>query len=102
MRKTIILNPVPTRTNVAASVTSVQLLAANASRLAFSIYNDSATADLYVAFGTADASATSFTVKLGPGDFYESPTDGDYSYAGAVQGLWSVASGTARMTEVTT
>src|SRR3954466_4762841 len=57
--------------NVASSASSVTLLAANAARKSFLIFNDS-TASLYVKFG-ATASVSSFSVKLGPGGYYESP-----------------------------
>lgn len=99
-------NPVPTSSagvaatasisRVAASVTSVTLLAENANRRRLILYNES-TADLYVKFG-ATASATSYTVKLGPGDTYESPTD--WVYTGVIDGIWSAANGAAQVTEL--
>lgn len=81
---------------VASSATSATLLAANADRRRLIIYNES-TADLYVKFG-ATASITSYTVKLGPGDTYESPTD--WVYTGIIDGIWSAANGAAQVTEL--
>jgi hypothetical protein len=83
-----------TTSNVAASATSVQLLAANAARKGATCYNDSA-ADCYLKLGTT-ASATSFTVKLGPFAYYEIP----FGYTGRVDGVWSSAAGAARVTEL--
>lgn len=85
-----------TLTNVANAVASTQLLAANAERIGATIYNDDAGATLKVKLGTT-ASATSFTVPLGPGDYYEVP----YGYTGRIDGIASAATGTARITEMT-
>jgi hypothetical protein len=84
-----------TLSNVASSASSVSLLAANTARLGISIFNDS-TASLFVKFGTT-ASSSSFTVKMGPGDYYEDP----FNWTGAVDGIWSAANGNARITEMT-
>lgn len=84
-----------TSTNYTGTTTSGTLLAANASRRGLYIYNDS-TANLFVKLG-ATASTTSFTVKLGPGDFWEMPTRP--TYTGIVTGLWDAANGAARLTE---
>lgn len=91
----------PAQSSVAASASSVSLLAANASRLGATVYNDSASATLYVKLGTT-ASTTSFTVALPPqvdgiGGYYEVP----FGYTGAVDGIWSAAVGSARITELT-
>ena len=87
-----------TQTSVAASVTTVSLLAATDARAGATIYNDTDnTANfLYVKLG-ATASATSFTVKLNAGGYYEVP----YGYNGAIDGIWTVAAGSARITELT-
>lgn len=85
-----------TLSNVSSSATNVTLKASNASRLGLLIYNDS-TSNLFVKFG-ATASATSFTVLLGPGAYYEVPAP---VYTGIVDGIWSSASGSARITEIT-
>lgn len=81
--------------NVAASATSVTLLASNANRKQATIYNDSTVA-LYAKFG-ATASATSFTVKIFGNGYYELPFP---VYSGVIDGIWDSASGSARVTEV--
>lgn len=81
--------------NVSGSATSVTLIASNANRKGFSIYNDSS-ADLYVKFG-ATASATSFHLKMNPGGYYESPAG--FNYTGVIDGIWSSAAGAARVGE---
>lgn len=84
-------------TSVGDSATSVQLLAANASRLGASFYNTS-TADLYLKLG-ATASTSDFTVKLVQGAFYELPPA---TYTGRIDGIWaSDAGGAVVATELT-
>lgn len=82
-----------TLANVASSASSVTLFAAAGSTRARTIYNDS-TAVLYVKFGTT-ASATSYTVQLAAGDYYEFPQP---CYGGRVDGIWASANGNARVT----
>lgn len=82
--------------NVSASASSVTLSAANTSRKGWAIFNDSTTANLFVKFGTT-ASATSYTVKILAGGFYEMP--GPPIYTGQLDGIWDVAAGAARVTE---
>jgi hypothetical protein len=82
-----------TLANVASSASSVTLFAANGAARARTIYNDS-TAVLYVKFG-ATASATSYTVQLAAGDYYEFPQP---CYGGVVDGIWAAANGNARTT----
>jgi hypothetical protein len=84
-----------TRTDVASSASSVTIWAANTSRLGATIYNDS-NKILYVKFGTT-ASTTDFTVLMDAGDYYEVP----FSYTGRIDGIWSGANGSARLTELT-
>lgn len=84
-----------TRSDVAGNAASTTLLASNAARKGATIFNDS-TALLYVKFGTT-ASATDFTVKMFPGDYYEVP----FGYSGRIDGIWASAAGNARMTELT-
>lgn len=83
--------------NVAASATSVTVLAANANRLGAIIVNDS-TASCYLKYGST-ASTTSYTRLLPPGAEYELP--GDVIYTGIITGIWTSATGTARTTELT-
>lgn len=82
-----------TLANVSSSATNVTLFAAACATNARAIYNDS-TAVLYVKFG-ATASATSYTVQLAAGAYYEFPQP---LYAGQVDGVWASANGNARVT----
>lgn len=84
-----------TGTTVAASATSVQLLAATATRLGATLFNDSGTATVYVKFGTT-ASATDFVVRMAPGAYYEVPVN----YRGRIDGIWTAASGSMRIGEI--
>lgn len=85
-----------TLANVASSATNVTLRAANTARLGLLLYNDS-TSSCYMKFG-ATASATSFTVFLGPGAYWEMRAP---IYTGLVDGIWTSAAGTMRVTELT-
>lgn len=83
--------------SVASSATAVTLLAANTSRKAAMVFNDS-TAVLYLAefpTATATASASNYTVQVAPGGFYSISPE----YNGLVQGIWASANGFARVTE---
>lgn len=80
----------------AASATSVTVLAANTSRLGAIIVNDS-TATLYLKYG-ATASTSSFTYKLQGGATWEMPAP---IFTGVLDGIWSSATGNARVTEMT-
>jgi len=82
-----------TLSNVAASATSVTVLAANTARLKAVFYNDS-TVNLYLKFGTT-ASATSFSYLLNAGMTLE-----ETHYNGIITGIWASATGNARVTEV--
>lgn len=84
-----------TLSNVSGSASSVNLLASNANRDGATIYNDS-TAVLYVKLGST-ASTSSFTVKVAAGGYYELP----FGYTGTIDGIWSAANGSARVTEFT-
>lgn len=86
-----------TLANVAGSASSVTLLAANVSRLGAVIMNDS-TATLYVKYG-ATASSTSFTYLVAAGATLELPTNAIYT--GIITGIWTSATGNARITELT-
>jgi hypothetical protein len=81
-------------TSVAASMSNTQILAPNADRLGAIIFNDS-NSNLYLKLGT-DASKTSFTILLGKQDYYEIPSN----YIGAIYGVWGIAIGNARVTEL--
>lgn len=94
-------SPLPTRStgatatvaNVAESAASVALLASNANRLGWSIYNDSDAA-LNIHFG-AVASATAFVLRLLPRAFASSRDFGNAVFTGAINGIWDSAPGTA-------
>ena len=79
--------------NVSGSASSVSLLASNTARKKAKFYNDSS-AILYLKEGTT-ASTTSFTTKLFPEGYYET------TYSGAIDGIWSSATGAVRITELT-
>lgn len=86
-----------TLANVAGSIASVTLLAANANRVGVIIVNDSASI-LYVKFG-ATASATSLTYIMAANATITLP---DAIYTGVIDGVWASAVGAARITELTT
>jgi len=86
-----------TLANVSGSASSVTLQAANTARKAWSVWNDS-TAILYLKFGST-ASATSATVKMVADAYYELPDDPVYT--GIITGIWVSATGSARVTEIT-
>lgn len=85
-----------TITTTAGSASSVTLKASNASRRGLTIVNESS-ADLYVAFA-ATSTITAYTVLLSAGAYYEVPFP---VYTGIVTGIWSSATGNARVTEIT-
>lgn len=78
-----------------ASVTSTVFSTAGWMRPWVSVYNNSSSADLYLALGPT-ASNTSFTCKIAPQGYYEVPL----KYTGPVSGVWSSASGSALVTEL--
>lgn len=84
-----------TNSSVAGSASSILLLAANASRKQYSIYNDS-TAILYMLEGPGTASTTNYTWKIAAGGGWIND-----EYSGSVQGIWASATGTAHIRELT-
>lgn len=84
-----------TVSEVNASATVVTLVASNANRLGVGISNDSS-ASLYLKLGST-ATADDYTVKLAQDDYYEPPA----GYTGIITGIWSSATGSARITELT-
>lgn len=84
-----------TLTNVSASASSVTVIASNTSRLGAIIYNDSS-ATLYLKFGST-ASTSSFTYLIPRNSTWEMPTR---VYTGIITGIWTSATGTARVTEL--
>lgn len=81
-------------TSVAGVTGSVQLIAANSNRLGVTIYNDSF-ANLYMLMGSGPATVTAYTVLMIPAAYFETP----FNYNGAIQGIWAIATGFARVTE---
>jgi len=84
-------------TSVAAAAADTLLLAANTNRKAAYFYNDS-TAILYLSFGTAAASTTSYTTQVPSQGFFEMPTSPVYT--NMIRGIWSAANGNVRVTEL--
>lgn len=85
-----------TPTTVAASASSVTVLAANTARRFASVYNDSSSV-LYLLLQTGGtASSTVFTIAMAAGSYYEVPE----AYTGALIGIWVSATGNARITEI--
>ena len=88
-----------TTANVASSTSSVTLFAASTDPFAETdllgrtVFNDSA-AVMYLKFG-ATASASSHTVQIAAGGYYEFPRP---IYAGQVDAVWASANGSARLT----
>lgn len=84
-------------TSVPAANADTSLLLANATRLGGSVFNDSATATLFLKFGTG-ASASSFKFVLPPQTYF--PFPGPDVYQGPVNGFWTgVIAGSARISE---
>lgn len=79
--------------NIEASITSIQILAANPDRKGATIWNNG-TANLFIELG-AKAALTAFALKITPGSYYEVP----FGYSGRISGIWDVASGFAFVRE---
>lgn len=85
--------------NVAASATSVALFTAVGTAVEMrSVYNDSA-ATLTLKYG-ATASATSHAVQIPAAGYFEFPMTRNGVWPGAVEGIWSSATGSARCVEM--
>lgn len=83
-------------TTIAASTTSISLLAANTNRRNVIITN-SASTPLYISFGTI-ASTSNYSIKLLTGDAYESNL---IVFTGQINGIWSGSpTGNANITEL--
>lgn len=81
---------------IAASLTSVTLIASNTSRKGGYIYNDS-TENMYLKLGSSTTSISK-TVTIAGSGFYELPQP---IYTGIVSAAWAVATGSADVTELT-
>lgn len=88
-----------TRTDVAASVTVVTLLAANGSRKPGSLVANDSTAILYVKLG-AGASSSDFYAAVDGKTTVPGVLQIPDGFTGIVTGVWASATGTARMTEM--
>lgn len=88
-----------TLTSVAASVTSVTVIAANTNRRGLRLHAVTSSAVCYVHMGTGTAAATlgGHSFDMQPGALYEDP-DG---YTGAVTAVWATATGGLNVTELT-
>ena len=83
-----------TITSKSQSDTNAEFLDAG-ERAGFTVYNDSEVV-LYLALGSAAASATNFTISIAAGGYYEGP----WGYDGPVQGVFaSAGAGAARITD---
>ena len=80
--------------SIASSASSTNLFPVAGSGNGRTVFNDS-TAVLYLKYGTT-ASATSYTVQIAAGGYYEFP--GPSLYLGNVDGIWASANGAARLT----
>lgn len=97
--------PVPTKStcatganaSVAAATSDTLILAANANRRGATVYNDAALATLRLLLGSTAASATNYTLPIAAGGYFEVP----FGYTGEVRGIWTLAVGNARITELT-
>lgn len=93
----VFLAPVANSVITAVSATAVNttLLTANAYRKMVFIYNDS-THYLFLKLGPV-ATPENFTVKMPPHSLFELPLP---VYVGAIDGIWSGATGSAKVTEL--
>jgi hypothetical protein len=85
-----------TVTAVESKNTNCLILAVNPLRKMATIYNNS-TSVLILKYGTI-ASLSSFTLKIGSGDYLELPYP---CYTGQIDGFWETADGNAMVTEIT-
>lgn len=85
-----------TLTSVSASTSSVSLLALNTSRKGAIFYNES-NSGCYMAFAST-ASASAFTIFIPAHDVFVMDKT---VYTGAISGIWNVAVGAMKITELT-
>ena len=85
-----------TLSNVTASLTAVTLFSAGSGISTRQVTNDTVTGVLYLKYGSG-ASATSYTSRVDPLGYFECPQP---CFQGQITGIWTVADGTARCTEV--
>jgi hypothetical protein len=92
---TTVTTRTPTTTSVSGSTNSTTILAANSNRRGLSIANDSV-GSLRLSYSTPATSGNAFIV-MQPGSFLW--LDQQLMIANAIYGIWTVASGTAQVTE---
>lgn len=83
-------------TAIQSTTADILLLQVNPVRKGATVYNDSPYS-MYLLVGSGVTSNSNYTVQLAPLGYYEVP----FSYVGSLRGLWTTASGFARMTEFT-
>lgn len=84
------------RTFVSASVSDVLLVAANSSRIGLIVYNDS-NSPLFIGLGTSTVTTDNFTLVISA----HTERGWEYRFNGDIRGAWSIATGVARITEIT-
>lgn len=85
------------RTSVNASITDVLIVNNNINRKSLKLYNDSTSGVLFIGYGSA-VTSTDFTLKIPTGGLYELAVP---IFTGSIHGLWTVADGAVRITEIT-
>lgn len=82
---------------VTSTTASVTIVGTNMSRRGLIVKNDSTNGTLFLAHDGSTASTNNYSLDLEPGDRYEMwPI-----VTGRITGIWNVASGVARVTELT-
>jgi hypothetical protein len=87
--------PYSSTVRVPSATTSVVLQPGNGKRSSCTVYNNAATANLYVNLGPT-ASIDLFTIKVIPQGYYETPG----KYTGPLSGIWDAIDNAAMVTEV--
>lgn len=80
---------------VTANNTAGVLLAANANRKRYSVYNDS-TSVMYILEGTGTVSSSVYSYQIPAGGYYNTT-----EWLGIVNAIWAAANGAAHVTEYT-
>jgi len=88
-------NNTSTTTNVAASATSIQVLAANTARKRLILSAVAGSALAHIRFGSTAATTTVYSFTLAAGATYEIADMGS-----AVQVIWAAATGSLNVTEI--
>jgi 5-hydroxyisourate hydrolase-like protein (transthyretin family) len=96
---TVTVNPsgTATRSTVNLAVTSFTILASNASRKWFQLYNDSVNV-LYVDLSGGTVTTSNYTFQMAPGAYWESSEAAVFT--NVITGISAVASGAVKVCEV--